>query len=142
MPQLTVGCWTRLQWKRLFLLLWTTSPVCGAAQIGPADLPGFTYHWPGLLPRLTDGDGVPSLASTNDSRGTDGGSQVISPDPGVRHREVPADRFQWKSALAQYSFEISIQVHCAPNPQNYLQNGAKFLASGMRGLAGKLAERG
>ena len=85
---------THLKWKRLFLLLWTTAPVCGAAQIRPGDMAGFTYSLKRPLPRVGDDS---SPASATDST------------LGVQPRETHADRFQWKPALAQYLLEISIQ---------------------------------
>jgi len=61
-------------------------------------------NWNTIVRRIT-----PSPGSTNESIGTDGESQVVSSDVGVRHHELPTGGFQWKPALAQYSLEISIQ---------------------------------
>jgi hypothetical protein len=100
---------TRLKWKRLFLLLWAITPVCGAEQTLPADMLGLTDSWHTPLQRLDEDPGEPSPASVTDSKGKNGESEVISPYVGVRHHEPGADRFQWKPALTQYWFEISIQ---------------------------------
>lgn len=88
---------THLKWKRLFLLLSTTAPVCGAAQIRPANMTGFTFSLNRPLPRVEDDHGASSSASATDSTG------------GIQPREPHADRFQWKPALSQYLLEISIQ---------------------------------
>ena len=100
---------SRVKWKSLLLLLWAATPVCGAAQLRPADALDFTYYWRRPFPRLEEDYGTPSLASTPDSKGKDEKSQDISSDLVARHHEVAADRFQWAPAFAQYGLEISIQ---------------------------------
>ncbi|HTS59571.1 MAG TPA: hypothetical protein VMH03_18660, partial [Terriglobales bacterium] len=61
------------------------------------------------MAELADEPGEPTPASTTDSSSKHDQSQMVSPFVGVEHRKRAADRFQWKPALAQYWFEISIQ---------------------------------
>jgi hypothetical protein len=100
---------TGVKWKRLCLLLWATTPVCAAQVRGPGDVLGFTYYWQRPFPHPEEDQGAPPPPHTTDLSGTDDESKVISPDSGVQHREVPATRFQWGPAWAEYTFEISIQ---------------------------------
>ena len=100
---------TRVKWRMIFVLLWATTPVCGAAQTRPTDVQDFTYYWQRPVLDLEEDQEEPSSASATDSRRRDDKSPVLARDLVARHREVPEDRFQWKSAWTQYSLEISIQ---------------------------------
>jgi len=98
-----------VKWKKFLLLLGAIAPVCGAAQIRPGGVQVFPYYWDKPSVRLEEDLALPSAAGTIDSKGTDDEPPVISSDLGVRRREVREGNFQWKSAFAQYDFEISIQ---------------------------------
>jgi hypothetical protein len=105
-----VGFYHRVKWKRFLLLLSAITPAaCGAAQIRAPDDLGFTDCWPRALPRLEEDYGVLPPTNPPKSGNTDGKSRAVYSNLPVRNREVPEDRFQWRSALAQYYFEISIQ---------------------------------
>jgi len=96
-----------VNWKKLFLLLWTTAPLCSAAQITFADNSAVNNYWRRPLPPV--GDWTSRAASIADSEGTDDEARGNSLDAAVRHSESATDRFQWRPALKQYLFEISIQ---------------------------------
>jgi len=100
---------TRVKWSRFFFLLWVASPVCGAAQIRPAETLDVTYYWQRPLLPAEEDEGTPSPASIMDLGAGDDQSKAMALRGGAQHREVSEDRFQWKSAWAQYSLEISIQ---------------------------------
>lgn len=88
---------THCEWMRLFLLLCSVAPFCSAAQLRSLDVPSSTYHWNIPLPHFDRPDEPPPPPTTTDSTNS------------LRQTEVPSNRFQWKSALEQYLFEISIQ---------------------------------
>ena len=100
---------TRVMSKGLVVILWAAAPVSSLAQIRPFDVGDFTYYWGGPLAELENELGEPSPASTTDASGKNHEAQMVSPFVGVPHHKRAADRFQWKPALAQYWFEISIQ---------------------------------
>lgn len=88
---------THVKWERVVLLLWAIAPLCAAAQIRPTEIPGVTSYWHVSLPLVKDEDGPAAAANTNNSKDS------------LQNSERPSERFQWKPALAQYLFEISIQ---------------------------------
>ena len=100
---------TPVMWKRLVFMLWVATPVSSLAQARPFDVRDFTYYWGRPLAELADEPGGPSPTTTTEASGQNDESKMVSPFVGVQHPKRAADRFQWKSALAQYWFEISIQ---------------------------------
>jgi hypothetical protein len=82
-------------WKKLLFLLCAATRVCSAAQIHPPDVPCITCYWHVPLPPAVEDEPLPPSATDS--------TKVL------QHSELPPTRFQWKPALAQYLFEISIQ---------------------------------
>jgi hypothetical protein len=83
--------------------------VGSPTQLQPATEFDFIWFWRGPSSILAENPASSSVGSAPDLGDKDPEPKPQTPQLGTRHREVPNDRFQWKSAWTQYGMEISIQ---------------------------------
>jgi len=95
------------------------SPSLGQAQDDSRSLPPWLVSAVGAAAGPTDSfavgnDSGVAVLSGNNTTGADGSAAAQSDPPPnaftpIPHQKSPADNFQWKPALGQYSLEIAIQ---------------------------------
>jgi hypothetical protein len=79
---------TRVKWRIVFVLLWATTPVCGAAQTRSTDVGDFTYYWQRPLLDLEEDQEMPSPANATD------------PDAGTTNQRML--RATWLPGIVKY----------------------------------------